>query len=150
MKSIVFTAAAIAALSPLAVLAQSDPAKERSVIMRGIQDNGYNPLRAMAQGKQPYDKAAVEQSYTVIQSGLEKAAGLWLPNTPSHADSRFGSSPKVWENKADFDAKMAEAKKVAASSKTLAVSGAEGVTAAVKQLDAACGSCHETYRVRQR
>ena len=149
MKAFVFTAAIIA-LSPLAALAQSDPAKERNVLMRGIQDNGYNPLRAMAQGKQPYDKAAVEQSYAVIQGGLEKAAGLWPANTPSHPDSRFASSPKVWENKADFDAKFAEAKKVAASSKTLAVSGQDGVAAAVKQLDVACGSCHETYRVRQR
>lgn len=150
MKAVIFAAAAVFAIGAGAALAQGGPAKERSSIMRTMQDDGFNPLRAMTQGKLPYDQAAVEKSYTIIQSGLEKSTGLWPANSPSSPEGRFASSPKIWENKADFEAKLASAKKIVAATRSQAVSGPDGLKAALPQVADACGACHETYRVRQR
>jgi cytochrome c556 len=115
-----------------------------------MQDNGYSPLRDMAQGKRAFDNVAVQQAYSVMRTGLDKVTGLWPPKSPSSPETRFGSSPKVWENKADFEARLNQARKIVAATQSQAETGIEGVKAALSQLDKGCGGCHEDYRVRQR
>ncbi|MBX9757973.1 MAG: cytochrome c [Beijerinckiaceae bacterium] len=149
MKSVILAAATLAVFASGA-LAQSDPAKERSATMRGMQDKGFNPLRAMARGQSPYDKAAVEAAYKVLDEGTDKVVGLWPANSPSNPEGRFGSSPKVWESKADFDAKLASSHKIILASRADALSGLDGLKGAVEKVDASCNACHETYRVRLR
>ena len=149
MKPAILAAATLAILATGA-FAQSDPAKERSAIMRSMQDKGFNPLRAMARGQAPYDKSGVEAAYKLLDEGTDKVAGLWPANSPSNPEGRFGSSPKIWENKADFDARLASAHKVIFATRMEAVSGLDGLKGAVEKVDAACGACHEAYRVRMR
>lgn len=149
MKSAILAAATLAVLASGA-LAQSDPAKERSAIMRSMQDKGFNPLRAMARGQAPFDKAGVEAAYTLLDQGTDKVVGLWPANTPSNPEGRFGSSPKVWESKADFDAKLASAHKVILATRADAVAGLDGLKGAIEKVEAACNACHELYRVRLR
>ena len=129
--------------------AQSDPAKERSSLMRGMLQEAYSPLRQIVRSERAYDTAAVAKAYAVMEAGLKQASSLWPPNTPSDPKGRFGSSPKVWESRADFDQKMREAQTLITGTRAQATSGIEGLKASWPQIDQACSACHETYRVRQ-
>ncbi|MDP2356920.1 MAG: cytochrome c, partial [Beijerinckiaceae bacterium] len=62
---------------------------------------------------------------------------------------RYASSPKVWENKADFERKLLESQSSLAGARAQSASGLEGLKAAWPQVDIACSACHESYRIRQ-
>ena len=53
--------------------------------------------------------------------------------------------PKVWENKADFEAKIAAFAKAVADNKDKA-STLEELKIAFPNVSNACNNCHETYR----
>ena len=130
--------------------AQSGPGKERNVLMRSMLQDAFVPLRTMAQGKAPFDKAAVDSSFALMLSITDKVAPMWPPNSPSDPAGRFGSSPKVWENKADFDAKLVSFKSVVQSTQGLAAGGLDGLKDAFQKIDDSCNACHEPYRIRLR
>lgn len=130
--------------------AQSSPAKERSDLMRSMLRDAFLPIRAMTRGEKPFDKDAVASSFALMASITDKVAPLWPPNSPSLPDGRFGSSPKVWENKYDFDAKMVSFRKTVQSNQSVAVTGLDGLKDAFQKVDASCTACHEPYRIRLR
>jgi len=136
----------VAVLAPALALAQSNPGKERSDLMRSMQDQ-YNALRSVVQGKQGFDPHAVEQAFAILVNAAEKLPPLWPAGSES-VSQRYASSPRGWETRADFDAKLASLQRVLATSRPKA-STLEGLNAAVPEVNRACDSCHETYRVRR-
>ena len=62
-------------------------------------------------------------------------------------DATYGSSPKVWENKADFDSKIAPVLAAIKESKgkITDVASAKG---AFDNINGKCNGCHETYQVK--
>ena len=133
-----------------AALAQSGPEKERSLLMRSMLQDAFVPLRTMTQGKAPFDKASVDSSFALMLSNIDKVAPMWPPNSPSDPAGRFGASPKVWENKADFDAKLVSFKNVVQSTQGSAAGSLDGLKDAFKRIDDSCNACHEPYRIRLR
>src|SRR5437762_3634770 len=90
-----------------AVVAQQDVAKQQDDLMRSISRPYYGVLLKMSRGQIPYDQAAietalvqVEQDVAKIATTFEKNPGMDLPG------AEYLSSPKVWQNKADFDSKI--------------------------------------------
>jgi cytochrome c556 len=130
----------------VAAVAQSGPGKERSDLMRSMQNN-FNVLRNVVQGKEPFAHETVEKVFSSMSGAAEKLPPLWPPGSPSVSD-RYASSPRVWETKADFETKMATLQKVLRSVRTEAAT-AEGLKTVFPQVDRACDSCHETYRLRK-
>ena len=111
--------------------------KERVALMKG---NGGAAGRI---NKAEDAKATVEDAKT-IQANLKKMAGLW-PAGSITPDSR--AKPEIWQNMADFNAKLAATQKEA---DTLVANAEKGDLAATKaqvpQVIAACNACHTTYR----
>ncbi|MCD6074116.1 MAG: cytochrome, partial [Rhodospirillales bacterium] len=74
----------------------------------------------------------------------KKLAGLW-PAGSITPDSR--AKPEIWQNMADFNAKLAATQKEA---DTLVANAEKGDLAATKaqvpQVINACNACHNTYR----
>lgn len=103
--------------------------------------------RAMVQGKQAFDAAAAKAVFATYAS----AAATLKPLFP--ADSKTGGEtqalPSIWENKADFDAKLA---KFEADSKEAAgaVTDLASFKTAWGKVMANCGGCHKPYRVEQK
>ena len=101
MKRIVL-AVAVVALGVTAVVAQSDPIAARKALMK---ENGKQSgiAREMIEGKQPFDLAKANTAVG-LRRPCPRRESLWPDNSKSGGDT--ASLPAIWENKADFDAKL--------------------------------------------
>ncbi len=134
-------------LSVGAVLAQSDPVKEREDLMKGNQ-KGADVVVAMMTGKAPYDAKAVDAAFAQWADTAQKLPGLFPDNSKTGGDNR--ASPKIWVNKKDFDARSAEFGKVVADNRAKAAASLEGLRAAIPVVGEACDNCHKEYRLSKR
>src|SRR5260221_8015337 len=102
MKRIVL-AVAVVALGVTAVVAQSDPIAARKALMK---ENGKQAgvARGMMEGKEPFDLAKAKAVLANYAAASEKGKNLWPDNSKSGGDT--ASLPAIWENKADFEAKL--------------------------------------------
>jgi cytochrome c556 len=142
MKRIVL-AAVFAALGVTAVVAQSDPIAARKAVMK---ENGNQSriAREMIEGKQPFNVDAAKKVLVTFGETHDKAKNLW-PDTSKAGDT--AALPAIWENKADFDAKLAKfsADAKAASAK---VTNLDTFKTEMGEIGKACGGCHQPYRKR--
>jgi cytochrome c556 len=149
MRMLLVSAALVAGVG--AVVAQSDPIKQRNQLMSSLQREVLRPVTRIARGESPFNREVVEKSFDEAFEIARKLPPLWPPDSaPKNPTERYYSSPKIWENKADFDARMAKLPGVIAENRAKAVSGLDGLKAANQAIDDACDSCHERYRVRNR
>ena len=96
---------AVVALAATALVAQTDPIKARKDLMEanGKQSKAGND---MVQGKQPFNLDAAKKIFASFQEAGEKAPALF-PDT-SKTGGKTAALPAIWENKADFDARLAK------------------------------------------
>jgi cytochrome c556 len=124
------------------VVAQGDPIAARQALMKA---NGtqFGIAKDMSDGKRPFDLAAAKKVFATFEESGEKAKALFPDNSKTGHDTE--ALPAIWENKADFDAKLtkfaADAKKAAAATTNLDTFKVQ--FAEVRQN---CGGCHRTYR----
>jgi cytochrome c556 len=141
MKRIVL-AVAVVALGVTAVVAQSDPIAARKAVMK---ENGAQAKvsRDMIEGKEPFNLAAAQKVLTTFAATADKMRPLFPDSSKSGGDT--AALPAVWENKADFDAKMA---KFSADAKAAEpkVKDLDTFKAAMGDVGKNCGGCHNTYR----
>jgi cytochrome c556 len=141
------TVLAVAAivLGATAVLAQQNPIEVRQELMKH-NDEYHKALRAMTKGEAPFDAAKVNAAYANWSDTATKLPGLFPDDSKTGNKTR--ALPKIWETRADFDAKIAAFAKVVADTKTQ-VATAEGLNAGFPNVSKACDNCHETYRARR-
>ena len=143
MKRLVL-AAAFAALGVTAVVAQSDPIAARKALMK---ENGNQAriAREMIEGKQPFSLDAAKKVLATFGDTNDKAKSLW-PDSSKAGDT--AALPAIWENKADFEAKLAKfsTESKAASAK---VTDLDSFKAQMTEIGKNCGGCHQPYRKRQ-
>jgi cytochrome c556 len=138
-------AVAAVALGITAVTAQQDPIAARRALMKA---NGEQAAigNKMSKGEEPFDLAKAKKVFATYQDAAAKAPDLFPDTSKTGGDT--AALPAIWENKADFNAKL-----------TKLGSDAKGAEAAVKDLDTFkaqftevvknCGGCHQTYRLRK-
>jgi cytochrome c556 len=128
-----------------AVIAQGDPIAQRKALMKA---NGQQNRIAtdMLENKIPFDLEAAKKVFTTFAESGEKAKDLF-PDT-SKTGGETAALPAIWENKADFDAKLA---KFAADSRAAAAAttNLDTFKAQITEVRKSCGGCHQTYRKRQ-
>jgi cytochrome c556 len=137
-------AAAIAAAGITAVAAQSDPIAARKALMKGVGDQA-RIARDMIDGKTPFNADAAKKVLATYEDAAAKMPALFPDNSKAGDTAAL---PAVWENKADFNAKMA---KFGADSKAAAaqVKDLDSFKAQMSEVGKNCGGCHQTYRKRQ-
>jgi cytochrome c556 len=141
-----FVAAIVVALGTGAVIAQSDPIAARKALMKGNND-GASLLVRMMRGTSPYDASMVDPVFAQWAETAQKLPGLFPENSKT-GDTR--AAPKIWETKADFDAKAAEFGKAVADNRDKAKQSLDGLKEAVGAVGKTCDSCHEPYRLSRR
>ena len=145
MIRIVLTISAVA-LGATAVLAQNlAPIKERQEIMKKSNDE-LKMLTAMSKGEAPFDARKATATYGGMEGAYKKVQTLFPDDSKTGEKTR--AAPKVWENKADFDSKMAAFIKVAGDAKAKATTEA-GLKEIHPAVIKACDNCHEQYRLRR-
>ena len=140
MKRVVL-AVAVVALGVTGVLAQSDPIAARTALMK---ENGNQSriAREMIDGKQPFNLAAAHKVLATFADTAAKGKAMWPDNSKS---GDTASVPAVWENKTDFDAKMAKFS-ADAKAQDANVKDVDSFKAAIGEVGKNCGGCHNTYR----
>lgn len=125
-----------------AVIAAEDPIKARQAVMKQNGDQAKIAV-AMVKGEAPFDLAKAKTVFTTFAASADKVKDLFPDNSKSGDDT--AALPKIWEDKADFDAKLAkmgkDAKAAADSVTDLASFKANFATVGKD-----CGACHELYR----
>jgi len=130
-----------------AVWAQAESAKEVQTLMKG---NGRNAgaVAAMIKGEKPYDQATVDTALSQFEDTAKKLPNLFPASAKGvKLDGDFSISPKVWEDKAGFDARIAAFAKAVGEAKAK-VKDIDSLKANFPAIGKECGNCHETFRVK--
>src|SRR3954466_14603754 len=131
-----------------AVLAQQDPVKGVQDTMKGNGKNLGGVLAPMFKGEKPYDQAAVDAALTQLDDTAKKLPTLFPASVKDAKwEGDYSPSPKIWEDKAGFDAKIASFAKAVTDAKA-SVKDLDTLKAAFPAVGKSCGGCHETYRVK--
>jgi cytochrome c556 len=101
----------------------------------------------MNRGQAPFDQAAASVALGLIATESQKIAAAFVPNVTPDKKSDYDASPKIWQNKADFDAKLAAFVKAAEENKNGA-KDLDSMKVAFQNIAKTCDACHESYRVK--
>jgi len=145
MKRIFFAAAAFA-LAGTAVLAQSDPIAARIAMMKGVGAAFYRDMGSINKGEAPYDNAKVMAALKKISESAKALPALYPDTAKTGGDTE--ALPKIWDNKADFDARYMKLSQDAEAALTK-ITDEASLKAAYVDLNKNCSGCHELYRAKK-
>jgi len=140
---IVFAAAAVA-LGATAVIAQQDPIAARKAIMKANGEQAQIGTK-MSKGEEPFTVEKGKKIFATYQN-VDKVHALFPDNSKTGGDT--AALPAIWENKADFDARVT---KLVTESKAAEgqVKDLDSFKAQFTEVQKNCGACHQTYRQRR-
>ena len=136
-------------LSAGAVIAQQDLVKQNQDTMKANAKN-LGAMIAMVKGEKPYDQAAVTAGLAQLEETAKKLPTMF-PDSIKGMNLRTGKyevSPKIWEDKADFKAKIEEFAKVVTEAKPK-ITDLDTLKVSAPAIGKACGDCHETFRIKK-
>jgi cytochrome c556 len=127
------------------VSAQSDPIAARKALMKGNGDQA-KIASAMLKGEAPFDLTKAKAVLASFEQAGEKGPALFPDNSKTGGET--AALPKIWQDKADFDARLT---KLAADAKAAAgtVTDLDSFKAAMGTIGKQCGGCHELYRAKK-
>src|SRR4030088_1304758 len=131
-----------------AVMAQQEIAVQQDNLMRGQAKSLYDVMLKMVKGQIPYDQKAVDAAIADLEVSVPKIPVTFATNPKQDVvNATYGSSQKIWQNKADFDSKVPPVVKAIADAKGK-IKNAASLKVAYTSINDRCNDCHETYRVK--
>lgn len=107
-------AVALLAFGTTALVAQGDPIAARKALMKANGDQNRIATE-MLEAKRPFNLEDAKKVLATFAEAGEKAPALFPDNSKTGGDT--AALPPIWENKADFNARLA---KLASEAKTAA------------------------------
>ncbi|MET0677608.1 MAG: cytochrome c [Bradyrhizobium sp.] len=147
MKRMLVIAGALL-LSAGAVVAQQEVANQTQQAMKATGRALGGTLSPMVKGEKPYDQAAVTTALGTLEETAKKLPTMFpdsIKNVKIEGD--YHSSPKVWEDKAGFAAKIDSFAKVVTEAKAK-TKDLDSLKASVSAIGKECSGCHETFRLK--
>jgi cytochrome c556 len=139
-------AVAVLAVGATTLIAQTDPIKARKALMEanGKQSKVGNEI---VQSKRPFNLTEAKAVFATFQEAGEKAPALF-PDDSKTGKTATAALPAIWENKADFNARLA---KLASDSKAAidATKDLDSFKAQFTEVGKNCGGCHQIYRKKE-
>jgi cytochrome c556 len=148
MKNKAALVAGIAAIFATVAVQAQEMKPEYQIKQRqaGYRVLGYNfgSLGAMAQDKKPYDKAEAIRAAN-LAAAVADYMRLFFGEGTDKGDTK--AKPEIWQNRADFDAKM---DKMVTAVKALPAAAGDpaALKKAVSAAGDACKACHDDYRAK--
>jgi cytochrome c556 len=147
MKKAIVIAGALL-LGSSAVMADQKLAVEQDNFMRALGKSVYVTMLKMSKGELPYDQAAVDAALTQLEQNVPKIPATFKDNPKEQVvDATYGSSQKIWQNKADFDSKVPPVIEAVKGLKGK-ITDQASVKVAFETLHKSCTGCHEDYRLK--
>ena len=141
--------AATLLLGVSAVVAQQDTVKVAQDTMKANGRNMGAVLSPMFKGEKPYDQAAVDAALNQFDDTAKKLPTLFpVSMKDAKWEGDFSPSPKIWDDKAGYDAKVASFAKVVTEAKAN-IKDLDSLKANFPGIGKECGACHETYRLKK-
>src|SRR4029078_4917647 len=146
MRTIVI--AGVLLLGAGAVMAQQDVAVKQDNLMRAQAKSLYVVMLKTVKGETPYDQAAIDAAIAQLEASVPTIASVFATNPKQDVvNATYGSSQKIWQNKADFDSRIPPVAKAIADVKGK-IKDKASLKVAYDQINGRCNDCHETYRVK--
>jgi cytochrome c556 len=143
----VLVVAGILMLSVGAVVAQQEVANQTQTTMKAT-GRAMGSLAPMVKGEKPYDQAVVDTALTQLNDTAKKLPAMFPESIKGlKIEGDYSSSPKVWEDKAGFAAKIESFAKVATEAKAK-IKDLDSLKATVPAIGKECSGCHETFRLK--
>lgn len=131
-----------------AVMAQQEIAVQQDNLMRSQAKSMYGVILKMTKGEIPYNQKAVDEALADLEQSVAKIGKTFEVNPKQDVvNANYGSSPKVWQQKADFDSKIPPVQKAIAEVKGK-ITDMASLKAAYTSINDRCNDCHETYRLK--
>jgi cytochrome c556 len=131
-----------------AVMAQQEIAVQQDNLMRGQAKSLYTVILKMVKGEIPYNQASVDTAIRDLEESVPKIPTVFATNPKQDVvNATYGSSQKIWQNKADFDSKVPPVAKAIADVKGK-IKDVASLKVAYDSINAKCTDCHETYRLK--
>ena len=138
-------AVAAFALGVTAVVAQQDPIAARRALMKANGEQAQIGNK-MAKGEEPFDLARAKKVFETYQNAAAKAPNLFPDNSKTGGDT--AALPAIWENKADFEAKLAKLGTDAKAAEA-GVTDLDTFKVRFSEVVKNCGGCHQLYRQKK-
>jgi cytochrome c556 len=131
-----------------AAMAQQDIAVKQDNLMRAQAKSLYTVMLKTVKGEIPYDQAAIDAAMAQLEQSVPTIPTVFATNPKEDVvNATYGSSQKVWQNKADFDSKVPPVIKAIADAKGK-IKDAASLKVAYDSINGKCTDCHETYRLK--
>ena len=135
-------AVAVVAIGVGTIAAQTDPIATRKALMKANGDQS-KVATDMLEAKRPFSLDDAKKVFATFAEAGEKAPVLFPDNSKTGGDT--AALPTIWEDKADFTARLAkfasEAKAAGAATKDF-----DSFKVQITEVRKNCGGCHQTYR----
>ena len=146
MKRVVVVAG-ILMLSVGAVVASQEVANQTQTTMKAT-GRAMGGLAPMMKGEKPYDQATVNTSLTQLEETAKKLPTMFPESIKGvKIEGDYSASPKIWEDKAGFAAKIDGFAKVVTEAKAK-IKDLDSLKATVPAIGKECSGCHETFRLK--
>lgn len=146
IKSVLVVSALL--LGVTTVAAQQDVIKVRQASMKDLGRSLGGTLAPIVKGEKPYDQAAVDAALAKMEQVGANMASLFPDSTKGmRGEGEYSPSPKVWDDKAGFAAKIADFNAAIAATKGK-IKDLDSLKAAQPAIGKACGGCHENFRLK--
>jgi cytochrome c556 len=150
-KPMIRTALVVGALllSAGAVVEQQDLVKQNQDTMKANAKN-LGAMVAMVKGEKPYDQATVTAGLAQLEETAKKLPKMFPESIKGMIppEDKYEMSPKIWEDKADFQTKIDSFAKVVAEAKSK-ITDLDTLKASAPAIGKECGNCHETFRIKK-
>ena len=146
MRNVVVAVALL--LGAGAVLAQQDVAVKQDNLMRAQGKSMYGVISKTVKGEIPYDQKAIDSAIAQLEESVPTIPTVFATNPKEDVvNATYGSSQKIWQNKADFDSRIPPVQKAIADVKGK-IKDAASLKVAYESINGKCNDCHETYRLK--
>ena len=139
-------ATAAIALVGVTTTVSADVVGTRDKLMQ-LSGGAMGALGAMAKGETEFDARLAAVGFQAMNT-VANAFGDYYPEGSQSTEGKFYGSPKIWEDRAGFDAAIAEFAKVTAAAMEAKPADKDAFLAVFGPVGKACGACHEKYRVK--
>jgi cytochrome c556 len=149
MRTVVVVVAGTLLLGVGTGVAQQDAVKLAQDTMKANGKNMGGVLSPMFKGEKPYDQAAVNAALAQLEDTGKKLPTMFPASIKDAKwEGDYSPSPKIWEDKAGFDAKVASFAKVVTEAKAK-IKDLDSLKANFPGIGKECGGCHETFRLKK-
>jgi cytochrome c556 len=144
----IITGLMAAALGLTIVTAFAGPKEDREAYMKTNGKLVFGTLGPVAKGEQPFDAAAVAATLKEFGDHAAKfdIAALFPEGSGGEGTE---SLPKIWEDAAGFAKTVDDYKAAAAAAAASNPADVAALGAQLGEIGKACGTCHETYRLKK-